>query len=102
MFERVYSQYGIGELEMSGTPHLQGPQPLSEIPNNVLEMFNGDSSIERVAICRVKDGRKVWVVFSPMQSNNASSGRAWACPHCGYQLNYETSLACERCEIARR
>lgn len=26
----------------------------------------------------------------------------WACPHCGYQLNYETSTACERCEIARR
>lgn len=73
MFERVYSQYGHGELELMGTPHIQGPQPLSEIPSKVLEMFKDDPTIERVVICRKREGRKVWVVFSPMQSNNASS-----------------------------
>jgi uncharacterized paraquat-inducible protein A len=36
------------------------------------------------------------------RANTACSGRAWACPHCGYQLNKESSLLCERCEIARR
>lgn len=37
------------------------------------------------------------------RANNACRRTGlWACPHCGYQLNYETSIACERCEIARR
>lgn len=44
-----------------------------------------------------------WIEKCENASNNASRRTGlWACPHCGYQLNLETSLACEQCEIARR
>ena len=60
-----------------------------------LHIFKDDPQFSRQLLA--------WIEKCESASNNASRRTGlWACPHCGYQLNLETSPACEECQIARR
>jgi len=61
--QRIYTHRGTGELEMSGTVHLAGPQALSEIPVEVVKMFQDNPALNRVVTCSEKDNRKYWVIY---------------------------------------
>ncbi len=69
--ERIYTHRGTGELEMSGTIHLAGPQALSEIPAEIVKMFQDNPALDRVATCFKKDGREYWVIYNSMAANTA-------------------------------
>lgn len=67
---QFHASYSCSPLEIAGTYHMRGPQPVDAIPPEVVAIFDNYPSVKQVAFGEEKNG-VVWQRLDQEETPNA-------------------------------